>query len=254
MKFMKKVTLQLFIALFLVGMGFSACSSSSKHVPDFRGVYKCDLELPNFGVDNKARLTLRPSATSNDPYQLDAYLIVFLKDGKKLELEKLPIIVKANEGTDNTFSFTGHKEKFDFHVFGIGTLKVKGEVVEKELNATLTYKLEHKSQPETGSLTGYKTSTKESSVAKLDKVICDDGQVLNILIDHDKSQVEVFINRKITENQLQELRLTIIPAESGSFQVNTEILKWPSDMIITVISEDGSKEKVYDVKVTYVDL
>ncbi len=249
---MKKNRFQWLIALVFVGLGLAACSSSSKHTPDFRGVYETDLSVPYYKLDYKARLSLRPSAT-NDPYQMDAYLVVITKGDKGTALEAVPLVISAQDATDDTFSFKGLKKDFDFKKLGVGDLVVKGKVVDKVLDAELELKLPHKPSEQNilGTLKGYKTGVKESSVAKLNKVTCNDPKVLNIEIDHDKKSVTVYVDRNITEDELKELHLEIKTMEGGSYQINTEVLEFGGDMKITVTSQDGKNQKVYDVVVKY---
>ena len=250
---MKKNTFQLVLVCLLIGIGVSACSSSS-NTPDFRGVYNTTLEIPLFEVGYKATLAFTPSETTKDIYQMDAHLVILRKEDKSVVLEKVPVVIANKNATSDSFTFKAAKKNFDFQLFGIGDLNVVGTVDKDILKADVFCDFTHKPEVVKGKIEGYKTGIKESTVARLNEVSCESGMVVNITTDHEKGQVIVFLNRVITENQQKELRLKIIPAEEGTYQVNTEVLSKEEPMIITVQSQDRKNKKTYQVQVAYVDV
>lgn len=252
--FMKrKINIIYLLALLVLTVGVSSCSSSSKRVPDFTGIYKGSLGVDFYNLEYPSKIYLKKSPT-NDPYKLD--MVVLLNKGKNeppIVYKFNDIIVDAKTATDDSFIFRGHQKDVDFGVYGIGDLTIKGKSESKALYIDFLAKVDHKDIELLGEFYGGKLNRKESSEAEVHSLKINDPAVFNVEVNAETLTINIHLKRDINEEYLKQLKYNIEVSKGADYTQSTTVLDLRNPMKIKVISEDMSTEKEYQVVFIFED-
>ncbi|HJD92927.1 MULTISPECIES: hypothetical protein [Bacteroides] len=251
---MRKNKITYLVAFLFLAIGISSCSSSSKHIPDFTGVYKGVIEEPEFLFwNNAAKVYLRKN--SNDPYRLSLKTNLYKESmGDPFVMEFDDVLVDSRSATDNTFKFKGKEIEVDFGVDGKAKVSLDG-VTEGNV-MTLNYKItsSHKGETYTATFYGPKMNKKESSKAEIEEFIINDVSVRNIELIGDDIY-EISIQRMTSIEVIKGYKFKIKVSDGARYKMEPSTLDIDTPakaMTITVVSEDESVEQVYTVRLKYV--
>lgn len=250
---MKRINFIYLLVLALLGnIGLVGCSSSSKRIPDFTGIYKGVTEVPYYNLIYGSKVYLRPS-TLKDPYKVNMEVVLF-RDGSLEQTTFLSenIAIDGKNTSDDYFTFKGKQAEVNLGEFGMADVTFTGVVEGKSLTITYDLTMSHKPGPVPASFVGGKLNRKENDKAQVVKVTIDSPLVYDIVINESTKNITVKVDKDISEATLKQLEVGIQVSEGATYTQSYKYLDPRTPMKITVLSEDRSTTETYTVLLEYI--
>lgn len=233
----------------LTSFALTSCGDSKK-IPDFTGVYNGTTEISYYHLNYKSKVYLRASE-SKDPYKVDME-IQLIKNNIPVVYKFKNLIIDNRTATDSYFVLKGKEKGVDFGPYGIADLDIEGTREGRSLDLKFLADFTHKTEIVEGIFLGTLLNRKENNKADVEKITIDSPLVPNIVLNEEKNQFTVYVNKDTPDSVLKELKVNITVSEGATYTQSSQSLDPNKPMVITVLSEDQSVTKEYTVVVSYV--
>lgn len=235
--------------ILLTSFALTSCGDSKK-IPDFTGVYRGLTDVSYYSLSYQSKVYLRASE-SKDPYKVDME-VQLIKNNAPVVYKFKNLVIDSRTASDSYFVLKGKQAGVDFGTYGIADLEIEGTREGRVLDLKFLADFIHKTEIVEGNFSGALLNRKESSKADVEKITIDSPLVPNIILNADKNQFTVYVNKDTPNNVLKELKVNIKVSEGATYTQSSKSLDPNIPMVIDVLSEDQSVTKKYTVVVSYV--